>query len=148
MQKKNKKRAGSRSSGASRRWYLRDQQKEAFWRNHVDKWKVSGQSKRGYSRAQNLSESSFSSWVRELALRDREGAPSTHDAVPSSQKEVTPFVPIRLLPDNVLEVEAPPQPGHSGNLNIEIQVPGGAVIRVGENCNVRIVAELFAFLRG
>ena len=51
--------------------------RELFWREHVAGWEKSGQSVRGYCRAQGLTESGFHFWKRELkrrdAVRGREG---------------------------------------------------------------------------
>lgn len=68
-----------RSDAAKQRW-VRDDRKEGFWRKHIEAWKLSGLSKRGYCIAHNLSESSFSAWKREIELRDREKVPSTSAA--------------------------------------------------------------------
>ncbi len=47
-----------RSDASKQRW-VRDDKKEAIWREHIAKWKASGLSKRGYAIAHNLPESSF-----------------------------------------------------------------------------------------
>jgi hypothetical protein len=134
---------------SKKRKHLRDKRKETFWRKHVEAQKISGLSKRGYCKANNLSESSLNSWGRELALRAREKLPPTSALLHSSpQKAVNPFVSIRLLPDApVPALEQPVFDKLSEKPQIEILVPGGAVIRVNEHCNAAFVSELFSLLK-
>jgi len=84
-----------RSEAAKKRWQ-RDEDKESFWRIHIDAWKKSGLSVRKFCHANFLTESSFRAWRRELALRDREGS-----ALGSSptDNEKSPFVAIHLVPE-------------------------------------------------
>ena len=140
-----------RSDAAKQRW-VRDEQKESFWRKHVGAWKLSGQSKRGYCISHSLCQSSFNAWNREIGIRDREKIASANaagllsDLVKSSKN---PFVPLHLLPDEVKEPEfVPPIIESRSEQRIDILVPGGAVIRVSENCSVKFVAELFSTLKG
>lgn len=53
-----------RSDAAKQRW-VRDDRKESFWRRHIEAWKNSGLSKRGYCLANDLSQSSFNAWNRD-----------------------------------------------------------------------------------
>lgn len=141
-----------RSDAAKQRW-VRDSRKESFWRKHVDAWKASGESKRGYCIKRNLSESSFNAWHRELGIRDREKVASANaEALLSSSIDQSKnlFVPLRLISEeskadakqesSVEQPEAKPV--------IEVLVPGGAVIRVDESCSPDFVATLFATLKG
>ncbi|HNC91609.1 MAG TPA: hypothetical protein PL000_21975, partial [Anaerolineales bacterium] len=138
-----------RSDAAKQRW-VRDDRKEAFWRKHIEAWKASGMSKRAYSRAHNLSESSFNAWIREIALREREYVPTENVATLLADSK-NPFVPIRLVSDNegkAAPLQPVPQvitPPHDSR--VEIVVPGGAVMRVSDTCNVEFVAQLFSFLK-
>lgn len=54
------------------RHWERDEQKEAFWRKTLSDWMTSGLSIRGFCRKNNIPESSFNAWRRELSIRDRE----------------------------------------------------------------------------
>ena len=137
-----------RSDAAKQRW-VRDDRKESFWRRHIEAWKNSGLSKRGYCLSNDLSQSSFNAWNREITLRDREKIPSANATeLLSTSEEKSPFVPLRLLPD-----EIPIENSKSADLHprtigsLEILVPGGAVIRVNDELNVALVAELYSFLR-
>ena len=75
-----------RSDAAKQRW-VRDDLKEGYWRKHIAAWKRSGMSKRGYCKANNLSESSFNAWNREISLREREYAPTANAAAILSANE-------------------------------------------------------------
>ena len=65
-----------------------------------------------------------------------------------------PFVPLRLLPDAAaikegqLLAEESPDEIPTQKQCIDILVPGGAIIRVGEHCNLKLVAKLLSALRG
>lgn len=139
-----------RSDAAKQRW-VRDDRKESFWRKHVEAWKVSKLSKRGYCISRNLSQSSFNAWRREIELRDREKVASAN-SVELLSEPATPargaFVPLRLLPSEVKEPLSQEVECGVAKQSIEILVPGGAVIRVNEICSLKFVAELFSTLKG
>lgn len=69
--------------------WARDEEKEKFWRDHVEQWIHSGLSVSEFCRQQSISAGSFRTWRRELSIRDREisgtGAGTT--------RSVTPFLP-------------------------------------------------------
>ena len=141
-----------RSDAAKQRW-VRDDRKESFWRKHIEAWKVGGLSKRGYCISHNLSQSSFNAWCREIELRNREMVASANSEAVLSKSVEQPknaFVPLRLLPDDLIDKEPLSQEVECRveKQQIEILVPGGAVIRVDENCSVKFVAELFSSLKG
>ena len=138
-----------RSDAAKQRW-VRDELKEVYWRKHIAAWKRSGMSKRGYCKANNLSESSFNAWNREISLREREYAPTANAAAILSANE-NPFVPIRLAPNSPSADLPPvkaaePLPATAEGL-VEIFVPGGAVLRVRNGCGVEFVAQLFPAIK-
>ncbi len=139
-----------RSDAAKQRW-VRDDKKEAFWRKHIEAWKKSRLSKRAYCISHDLSQSSFGAWFREIELRDRERLPSANAADLLSDPDVkpdNPFVPLRLLPDELTEKKPEPAEGNLHQGHIEILVPGGVVIRLNERCGVNFVAELLHSLKG
>jgi hypothetical protein len=136
-----------RSDASKQRW-VRDDKKEAYWRKHIQGWKASGLSKRAYCIDNNLSQSSFNAWTREIGIRDREKLPSANASALLSDCEENPFVPLRIVHD-----EEKPEPAYGGTSatakqHVDILVPGGAVIRVDENCNVNFIASLFSTLKG
>lgn len=141
-----------RSDASKQRW-VRDDKKEAFWRQHIQGWKRSGLSKRAYCKSKNLSESSFNAWNREIELRERENVTPAHAeellAGPVHQISANPFVALRVLPDSPTEeAKAPPiAVNDSANANIELLVPGGAVIRINADCSAVFIAQLFSALK-
>lgn len=138
-----------RSDASKQRW-VRDDLKEAYWRKHIAAWKSSKLSKRAYCKANNLSESSFNAWSREISIREREYAPTDNAAAILSLRD-NPFVPIKLVPDRKNDLASTPQtteaPTQNTSARVEVVVPGGAVLHVSESCSVDFVAKLFSVLR-
>lgn len=138
-----------RSDAAKQRW-VRDDLKEAYWRKHVAAWKSSKLSKRAYCKANNLSESSFNAWSREISIREREYAPTDNAAALLALRN-NPFVPIKLVPDRKSDLTPAPKTTEikpqSTSAHVEIFVPGGAVLHVSDSCSVDFVAKLFSVLR-
>ncbi len=89
-----------RSDAAKQRW-VRDDVKEAFWRKHLEGWRLSGLSNRAYCQSNNLSESSFKAWCREISLRERKYTPTANTAALTDRTESAPlenpFLPIHLV---------------------------------------------------
>jgi len=92
-----------RSEAAKKRWQ-RDEDKESFWRSHIEAWRTSGLSVRKFCHVNFVTESSFRSWRRELALRDRESSKPSDSGAKSTVPK-PPFVAIRLVPDQPLQKE-------------------------------------------
>lgn len=99
----------------------RDGRREQFWREVVATWRRSGQSVRAFCAAADLSEPSFYAWRRTLQARDRAEA---------AARQAPTFVPVRVVPDALLEVVLP--------TGLIVRVPGGA--------DVQAVAKLVAAL--
>lgn len=85
---------------------MADMSREAFWREHVERWRASGESIRGYCRAQGISESAFHFWKRELKRRDARRASREQSlafaevcltSVPEASLEVVCDTPRRIL---------------------------------------------------
>ena len=100
----------------------RDPEREQFWREAIAAWEKSGQSVRAFCSGRRLSEASFYGWRQTLQQRDRQ-RPAT--------QPVPTFVPLRIVPDVVLEVV----------------LPGGLVVRVPAGAEAAAVATLIAALR-
>jgi hypothetical protein len=98
-----------------------DPKKEQFWREALSAWRESGQSIRAFCAGRALAEASFYGWRRELARREQ--------AKPKVQRR-SPFVPVRILPDAVLEVV----------------LVSGVVVRVPPAADAATVAKLVAAL--
>jgi hypothetical protein len=100
----------------------RSSQREQFWRDAVAEWEKSGQSVRAFCSRRRLQEASFYGWRRTLRKRDRQQ--------PAAQGRPT-LVPLRVVPDVVLEVV----------------LPRGLVVRVPAGAEASAVATLVAALR-
>jgi hypothetical protein len=82
---------------------------------------------------------------REIAIRYRQTDQPAMEALLKDDGKPNPFVPIRIFqreegPQASREID--PNNG-SGRADVEIVLPGGAVIRLSESSNIRLVAELF-----
>lgn len=130
-----------RSEAAKKRWQ-RDEDKESFWRIHIDAWKKSGLSVRKFCHANFLTESSFRAWRRELSLRDREGT-AQGTPVSAAAAEQSPFVAIRLVPDRPAHDTIASEPA-SGSL--QIQIRGCATLSVTDQTDMALVARLVSAL--
>ena len=138
-----------RSDAAKQRW-VRDDRKEAFWRKHIAAWIQSGLSKRGYCIANDISQSSFNAWNREIQMRDREKAPSRNAAELLSKPARNPFVPIRIVPETAKEIvpQNSPVKSRAEQQPIEISLPEGVVIRLHDGCNPGFIGKLLFCLKG
>ena len=90
-------------------------------------------------------------WRREVELRDREKDPPANVAalLSNAGKKASPFVPVRIIPENVpekKESEAPPASAVEQQ-QIEIALPSGAVIRLRDGCDPSFVAKLLSCLK-
>ncbi len=139
-----------RSDAAKQRWHVRDDQKEGFWRQHLEAWQKSGLSKRGYCMENDLAYSSFMTWRREIELRDREKVPPANVAellAKTPGRNANPFVPIRIVPERESqEVKQVSEAKDGVAQQIEIVLPSGAVIRVHDSCDPCFVAKLLSGL--
>jgi hypothetical protein len=99
----------------------RNAQKEAYWRDVVERQARSGLSVRRFCAEQDISEASFYGWRKKLARRDQEKAVTR---VPSSSKPGTTnsahgeaFIPLAVADsEHVLEVVHP--------LGYRVRIPG------------------------
>jgi hypothetical protein len=149
MQKKRTK-FQIRSDAAKQRW-VRDDKKESFWRKHLQAWKESGLSKRGYCISHNLSQSSFNAWRRELEIRDRERAPSANAIALLSESTPPPaprnlFVPLQVLPEITEDEQAILPNETTEQCSLELCLPGGCSIRVSHESDLSLIARLLSSL--
>ena len=136
-----------RSDASKKRW-VRDDKKESFWRKHIAEWKASGLSKRAYAISQNLPESSFNAWRREIELRDREKV-STTNAKALLPEDESLFVPLRVLADSTARVSSKPaaatQAAATGTC-LDLFLPGGCVLKLTQDSDFTLVKRLIAAL--
>jgi transposase-like protein len=127
-----------------------DPQKRAYWEEVVRRWQESGQSVRGYCRAEGLRESAFFFWRRKLERRGQPSEakgpprlpPPLASAVPalkrrsSSPRGVPAFLPVRVTSGG--PAEAP--------RGVEIVLTNGRLVRVGAGFDRQTLAEVLAVL--
>jgi transposase-like protein len=106
----------------------RGSSREQFWRETVAAWQESGQSVRAYCRRQRLQEASFYFWRRTLQERDRHLQERDRQGSATVQAK---FVPVRVVPEPLLEVV----------------LPTGLIVRVPATTEAATVATLVAALR-
>jgi len=99
-----------------------DPQLEQFWRVTLAAWEKSGQSVRAFCARRRLAEASFFGWRRTLRQRDCQRPLA---------KQVPTLVPLRVVPEAILEVV----------------LPTGLVVRVPADTDAALVATLVAALR-
>ena len=128
----------------------RDPEKENYWRRQVARQAGSALSIRRYCRRQNLSESLFHWWKRELAARDRQ-----RQTPPASGRAPTGFTEIMLSgpPSPVLGRTSSPAPASAPPTllfpgAIEIVLGGGRAIRVGAGFDGQTLSRVPAVLEG
>jgi len=108
----------------------RDPVLERQWRERITRFQASGFTVREFCRRQELLETSFYYWKRELRSRDAATA-STSTKSPSLKKSRPTFLPLTVLP-------AP-------TLSVEVRCPSGHVV-VLSACEVTSLPSLFAAL--
>ena len=94
---------------------------EPFWRDLIDRWKVSGQSVASFCAAHRVSQATFYSWRKRLASL-------TGGTTPPAPA----FAPVRVVPDPTAEVV----------------LPNGLIVRVPATTEPAAVARLVAALGG
>jgi hypothetical protein len=93
--------------------------REAFWRDLIERWKASGQSVGAFCAVQRVSQATFYSWRKRLAIR------------PQCMTSPAPaFAPVRLISDSTTE----------------ILLPNGLIVRGPAVTDPAVVARLVAAL--
>ena len=84
-----------------------DPERRTYWEEVVRRWKESGQSVRGYCRAEGLRESAFFFWRRELTQRSQLSGAVRHPQSEVSQVAPAARSPKRRLPSPTRFAGAP-----------------------------------------
>lgn len=113
----------------------RDRDKERRWRSLVDKWQKSGLEIRAFCRRENLQESSFYFWRRELARRGQEALAVSRKA--KQKKEQPKFVPVAIVNDD-----------HRASLDriLEIRLGSGHILIIGRDCDGDMLDRVIGIL--
>jgi transposase-like protein len=101
---------------------VRSEERERFWRELVEGQQRSGVSIRQWCQRHGVSEPSFYFWRRELAQRSRHQGP-------------------QLVP-----VEVSPSP--ASRFDLEIELPGRVMVRVGRGCDAELLRQTLSLLFG
>jgi len=111
---------------------MRDATKERLWREAVKRFARSGLSVRAFCRQENLLESAFYFWRREIACRDEET--QTRAKAPRRAPRQPDFLPVC-----VTETVARPA-------SITLELAGGRVLRLPDAIPAARLAEIVAAL--
>lgn len=121
---------------------VRDPRKEKYWRAQVARQAGSALSIRRWCRRENLSESMFHWWKRELAARDRQGrTPAPAEDAPLRFTEI-------VVPGSLGPSPPPPSPPLPFAGSIEIVLAGGHRIRVGSGFDAQDLSRVLSVLAG
>jgi transposase len=118
---------------------MRDRAKEREWRERMRRWQRSGESVRAFCRREELRESAFYAWRRELARRREE-----RQALQANGKEAGALPPaeaVRFLPVQVAEARHRDDPG-----GVEILLGVGRRIRVRPGFDRQTLLDVLALL--
>jgi hypothetical protein len=126
MQQLKQKEERSKSIDGSRR----NAEKEKHWRGLVQKFDVSGLSVSRFCAAEGLNESNFYSWRKVIRQRNTEQVSEVLDAKPAIRNGL--FVPVRMQ-----DVESQ---------ILEIELPGGALVKVTGQTNLALLSVVLRFL--
>ena len=157
---------------APRQW-ARDQEKESFWRDKLAQWLSSGLSVRAFCRRQQVPESSFNAWRREIMIRDRESLVNDGVSTELSRQSIPATVKDsrgRLIPTKFREAQSSQQvvsdspaspfvplqivhstPHDSAVLQksitqLDIVTPAGFTVRVTSDADVSFIAKIIQTL--
>ena len=155
------------------RW-SRSDEKEQYWRSHVDAWLASGLSIRAYCQRQGVIETSFYAWRRELNIRDREHGKKAVQArtvrdrrgrfIPTQFREdvhpladsdvkdcgnVTPFVRLSVVEENSsTTIAAEEAPAIASPLGLTITTPNGYAISLSQVADIDQLAAVLEKVGG
>jgi hypothetical protein len=117
----------------------RDPKRERFWRAALQRQQRSGLTVREFCRSEQLPETSYHFWRREIARRDREPRPrSVHERAARRR----PVASRGLFQE--LAILARPSPGVDHCL--EVILPDGCRVRVAAEVDRTLLADVLAVL--
>jgi transposase-like protein len=114
----------------------RDVEKEAYWREVVQRQAASGVSVRSFCRQQQLVESAFYAWRRTIAERD--GQVPTRKPPPAKVHQPRP-APVAFVQAVVTDLPA-------REASIALELAGGRVLRLPASTSVERLAQLITAL--
>lgn len=105
--------------------------KEQSWRDLIRRQAQSGQSIRAFCAKESISEANFHWWRMELTRRKAEA--KAESSAERQERSIPGFVPVAVT-------SHPPHPG------IEIELPGGTIVRVLADASSEQLREVLAAL--
>lgn len=152
----------NRSVVAQKRW-IRDSDKELYWRTKISEWKKSGLSIRAFCQKHEIVETSFYAWRREIAIRDREASRMNVSSIDADVPETVKDSRGRLIPVRFREHQQLPA-GAQTNANepafvqlklapnaaanekrsssVDVVCPNGFVLRIDQDVNLDFVSRV------
>ena len=103
----------------------RDPKRGQYWRDTIAAWRKSGQSVSAFCREHDVPQASFYSWRQSLRERGRQ-----RPAAPTQATSQPTLVPLRVVPDAV----------------VEVVLPTGLVLRVPVGTDAAVVAKFVSTL--
>ncbi len=154
-------RRGNRSAAAQKRW-VRDSDKELYWRKTIADWKKSGLSIRAFCQKHDIVETSFYAWRREITIRDRETGKNTSSVdtdIPERVKDSKGrVIPVHFREHHQASREAKSVAAATSapafvqlklaetvqkkQTDVEIVCPNGLIIRVGQDTDLELVSRI------
>lgn len=155
------------------RHWERDEEKEKFWRKTIAEWMKSGLSVRAFCRKNNVPESSFNAWRRELSIRDREkqidGQPTAsvdtvappavlkdsrgrviparfHEARLQPASSPPSSEPVQFVPLQLVSEQQEGETKKCGAGAVEILSPSGITLRVNNDVDFAFLSQLLRSL--
>jgi len=113
-------------------------QREAHWRQVVDRCRKSGLTRSAFCRREGINDNALTWWVRVLRERDRARRPAAAAKSKQRHRPRSAFVPVRVVP-------AVPA---SGAGSMEVVARGGRVVRVQTGFDPALLQRVVAALEG
>jgi hypothetical protein len=106
---------------------------ERYWRSAIAGWERSGLPAREYCEKNNILYTGFINWRKRLPERDAERV--------LAQDGGADFAPVR-----VLDADLPVPVCSGGAMVMEVLLPDGIVLRLSENCSMKLLASVATLL--
>lgn len=106
---------------------------ERYWRNAIAGWEKSGLPAREYCEKNNVLYTGFINWRKRLPQRDAE-------------RELERDSDLSFVPVRVVDAGSPALASSSGAMVMEVVLPDGIVLRLSENCPMKLLASVATLL--
>ena len=125
----------------------RDLKRERFWRAALRRRQRSGLTVREFCRGEQLSETAYHFWRREIARRDREPRPrSKHTRIKASASRTTSGKRTAISPPLFQELAIVSGQSPGANRGLEVVLPDGCRLRVPAEVDRALLADVLSVL--